>query len=238
MAKGIFCLETATWDENLVTGRQTSYEHLLRFLDISLWKKIPHLHYDVLTKKEFGSYLDKWKKQRSFPFLLLAFHGDEDRLDISGDDQTIFSAEITELLRKEQKNNSFIHFSSCYLVEKSKMEKLLYDTNALSVSCYMNNDGIGWHTSAAFELLFLTKLFTHRYEETEKIRDIGLPRSSASMRKFATSEGNKAMLNMGDKLGFHLWYCLRGKGNPGSVKHPRNIHAVPIKELKEKYGGS
>ena len=231
--RGIFCLETASWDKNLVSGRQTSYEHLLRFLEASLWNEIPHRHYDVAAKAEFEFLLKKWKESiKEFPILLLAFHGDKNQIGIFEDDKPVFADEITHLLHSEKTstpNNAIIHFSSCYHVKKAQMEELLYRSGALSVSCYMNEDGVGWHTSAAFELLFLTNLFTH-YDEK-----IDPPKDTTSMRHFTTSAENKTMLALGKKLGFNLWYRVSGKGKQGKAKPPTNIHPISLQKLKKAY---
>lgn len=228
MADGIFCLEIASWDEaSDLAKSQTSYEHFLRFLEVSSGGEIPYRHYDVATEAEFEFYLNAWKKKKMrkrFPFLLLAFHGDEKGLAMLEGEET-FTAEIVKHLSTDDFNDTFIHFSSCYFLDDDKAEELLYRTGALSVSGYMNEEGVDWYPPVAFELLFLTELF-----------DFGLPDVSTSMRNFLITNHakNTAMATLGRKLDFHLWYCIDDART--KTDHPPNIHAVLLKDLKEKWG--
>lgn len=236
MADGIFCLEIASWDDDLAKG-QTSYEHLLRFLETSTNGGLPYRHYDVATEAEFEFYINAWKKKgmrKHFPFLLLAFHGDEKGLAMLGSEET-FTDEIVKHLSTDDFNETFIHFSSCYYLDDDKAEELLYRTGALSVSGYMNEEGIDWYPPVAFELLFLATLFELAYSRRERK---GLPKMSASMRNFLMNNHakNTAMATLGRKLDFHLWYCIDDARI--NADHPPNIHAVLLKDLKEKYGGT
>lgn len=236
MADGIFCLETATWDD-LAKG-QTSYEHFLRFLETSTNGGPPYRHYDVATKEEFEFYLDAWKKKKMrnrFPFLLFAFHGDEKGLGLLGEGEGVSTDEIVGYLSSNDFNDTFIHFSSCYYLDKDKAEELLYRTGALSVSGYRNKEGVDWYPPVAFELLFLATLFELAYPRRKRK---GLPNVSTSMRDFLENNHakNTAMATLGRKLDFHLWYCIDDARTKAA--HPPNIHAVLLKDLKEKYGGA
>ena len=220
--KGIFCLETASWGENLAKG-QTSYEHFLRFLKASPGVEIPHRHYSVATKAELKFYLKEgWKREKkTYPVLLLAFHGTEDSIQMLGGGST-FSGELMECLY-DKYNNTMIHFSSCYLAEEKKMEKLLSNTGALSVSGYASG-GVDWYKSAAFEMLFLERLVAH-----------GPPDSSRKMKEFMdkiydpkNKDYDKELGALGKALKFHLWYRSHGKIK---TPHPRKVHPVLKKDM-------
>lgn len=228
---GIFCLETASWDESLAGGR-TSYEHFLRFLEVSAEGKIPHRHYDVATQAELEFYLDAWKKemQKDFPVLLLAFHSDEKNIGITTlDGETLPMKHLVPHLGNEDEeydndNDAIIHISSCYPVKGPKMEYLLKD-GALSVSGYTSGD-VDWYDAAAFEMLFLERLVAH-----------GPPDSSLMMRDFVDDicEENPLIMALGEVLDFHLWYRV----DDGKIKtdhSSKNVHAVTRKDLIKKYG--
>ena len=168
-----------------------------------------------------------------FPFLLLAFHGDEEGLDMLEKDEKVLADEIVEYLSTDDLNDTFIHFSSCYYLDTNKAEELLYRTGALSVSGYKNKEGVDWYPPITFELLFLATLFELASSEKEKK---GVPNVSTSMRDFLRDNHakNTAIATLGRKLDFHLWYCIdHGKTD---FDHPSNIHAVLLKDLKEKWG--
>ena len=198
--KGIFCLETAKWEEEVKD--QDSYDHFLRFLETSRIDTggIPYRHFDVATKEEFKFYLKNWKEQkiqRHFPVLLLAFHGDKKGLSVIKNQVRISADEIVKDLYDCEYDNAIIHFSSCYFVKDTKMKELLYNSGALSVSGYMNEEGVGWYTAMAFELLYLTELFR-----------AGLPKTSLEMQNFVDSyfATNKEMKDLGESLRFNMWY--------------------------------
>ena len=210
--EGIFCLETASWEDDLAGGR-TSYEYFLRFLEVSSEGKVPHRHYDVATKDELEFYLNTWKEiQMSYPVLLLAFHGDEQGLDTL-DGKKLPTKQIIAHLSNEEEDNdndAIIHFSSCYPVKNPKMEDLLEDSGALSVSGYDRE--VDWYDSFAFESLFFAELFELGYLETEKD---GPPDEPISMRKFARRYAkNEVLATLGEALGFRLWYDLRDSNKP------------------------
>ena len=247
---GIFCLETAVWDEESWDKKvkdqdsldQHSYEHFLRFLETSSISassvRIPYRHFDVATKRELVFYLEKWKEkniQEHFPILFLAFHGDEKSIGMF-DGKEATSNELANILYDEDYNDAFIHFSSCYHVKPDnkpdKMEKLLYNTGTLSVSGYTNGD-VGWHQPLAFELLYLTKLFAFESPET---KEIGPPTKSSEMCRwvneyFAT---NKEMKALAELLGFHMWY-RDNEYNLDTDEHPGYITPCPVKELEQRH---
>ena len=202
-------------------------EHFLRFLEVSPGVKIPHRHYGVATKAELEFYLKEWKKgtrtQNRYPILLLAFHGTEDSIQMV-EGKSTFSGELVEHLYDDKYKNTMIHFSSCYLAEKKKMKNLLSKTRALSVSGYMNAEGIDWCKSAAFEMLFLERLVAH-----------GPPNSSGKMKEFMdkiydpkNKDYYKELGALGKALKFHLWYRGHGKIK---TPHPRNVHPVLKKDM-------
>lgn len=162
--------------------------------------------------------------RKRFPFLYLAFHGDEEGLATLEDEGTS-TDEIVTALSTNDFHDAFIHFSSCYFLDDEKAGELLYRTGALSVSGYMNKEGVDWYPPVAFELLFLVELF-----------DFGLPDVSTSMRTFLMKKyaKNTAMATLGRKLDFHLWYCIDHAKT--ETDHPSNIHAVLLRDLKEKWG--
>lgn len=164
--------------------------------------------------------------RKRFPFLLLAFHGDEEGLDTLKD-EGVSTDEIVKHLSTDDLHDAFIHFSSCYFLDDDRAEELLYKTGALSVSGYRNKEGVNWYPPVAFELLFLVELF-----------DFGLPDVSTSMRTFLMKKyaKNTAMATLGRKLDFHLWYSIDHARI--ETDHPCNIHAVLLKDLKEKYESS
>ena len=227
--EGIFCLETASWD-NVGKGR-TSLEYFLRFLEVSSGGKIPHRHYDVATKEEFLFYLDKWnrgedrgKKIRDkYPVLWLAFHGGKEVNSLAipkGGELAMH--ELVDCLKNEKDNDAIIHFSACCSsVNPDKMKNLLKETGTLSVSGY--NEEVGWYQSAAFELLLLAEFF----DIVEDVRQDGLPEQSSAMQKFAIEKykENKAMVALGEELGFRMWYDARGKIIPKKEEHPNGIVA-------------
>ena len=232
MAKGIFCLETASWDEDsdLAKG-QTSYEHFLRFLEVSP-AEIPQRHFDVATKTEFEFYLDEWKKkkmQKRFPFLYLAFHGSEKGLGVIKDKAELFTAELADHLHDKHYDDAFIHFSSCYVLDDDKAEELLYNAGALSVSGYTKKEGVGWYEAAAFEMLFLVRLFAH-----------GPPDSSLSMRAFVDelydpeNKENEEVRALGEALDFHLWYRV-DHAKMNTDEHPPNVRPVLKKDMTKKW---
>lgn len=248
---GIFCLETAAWDEKTWDKKAThhdsfsqdSYDHFLRFLETSITDTggIPYRHFDVATKEEFEFYLKKWKQeniQKHFPVLLLAFHGDREGFGVIKDKETFVADQLAEYLREEWDDaydNAIIHFSSCYFTENAKMEKLLYETSALAVSGYMNKAGVGWYEATAFELLYLTKLFS-----------AGLPKTASEMQKIgkcfadkdeAGNENKGGMKALSDSLQFNMWYRV-DKVGPNTYSNPPNVHAVSRRDLIKTYGPS
>lgn len=220
MADGIFCLETASWNQNsgLTKGR-TSLEYFLRFLEVSSDGKIPHRHYDVATKAEIRFYLKEWNSGNNrsrYPVLLLAFHGMKNNSLVLPDeeDSELTIDDLVEYLRKKKDNDAIIHFAACHSsVKDDKMKNLLKETGALSVSGY--DRAVGWYQSAAFELLFLAELFGFVSSETGKR---GPPEGTNSMRKFAKENyaENQALLALGSEVEFQLWYDVRdaSKANP------------------------
>ena len=246
---GIFCLETAAWDEETWDKEvedpdsfsQDSYDHFLRFLETSITDTggIPYRHFDVATKEEFEVYLKKWKRwniQKHFPVLLLAFHGDREGFSVIENQDRFVAEQLVEYLKDEDLmyDNAIIHFSSCYFTEPEKMEKLLYETGALSVSGYMNKDGVGWYEAVAFELLYLTKLFS---ADPPK-KKAGPPKKTSEMREIGKcfADGNEGgMKTLSDSLRFHMWYRV-DKADPNAGSDPDNVHAVLRKDLAKKYG--
>lgn len=247
---GIFCLETAVWNEELWGEKvkdqdsldQHCYEHFLRFLETSSVAassvRIPYRHFDVATKRELRFYLEKWKEkniQEHFPFLYLAFHGDKKSIGMfEGKEAT--SNELANILYDRDYDDAFIHFSSCYHVKPDKndkkMKKLLYNTGALSVSGYTDGS-IGWYEPLAFELLYLTELFAF---ESPNTKEIGPPTKSSEMcyyvnEYFAT---NKAMKDLGESLGFHMWY-RDDEYNLNTNDHPDYITPCPVEELEQEH---
>lgn len=230
---GIFCLETASWEESLAGGR-TSYEHFLRFLEVSATGEMPHRHYDVATKAELEFYLKTWKKemQKDFPVLVLAFHGDEKGIGIETLNEEILPMKhlVPHLGNEDEEqdndNDAIIHISSCYPVRDDRMKDLLKD-GALSVSGYTSGD-VAWYDAAAFEMLFLERLVAH-----------GPPDSSRRMRDFVDDicEENPLIMGLGEVLDFHLWYRV----DDGKIKtdhSSKNVHAVLRKDLDKKYGAN
>lgn len=222
--EGIFCLETASWEEDLAGGR-TSYEYFLRFLEVSTEGGIPHRHYDVATKAELEFYLDAWKKemQEHFPILLLAFHGG--KKDIETLDGKFFLTKhlVPHLSNEDEEydndNDAIIHFSSCYLVENATAEDLLKD-GAILVSGYTSGE-VGWYEAAAFEMLLLERLVAH-----------GPPASSLGVRNFVDDicEESGLIMALGEALDFHLWYRV----DDGKIKtdhSSKNVHAVARRDL-------
>ena len=72
--KGVFCLETASWDPGI--RGTASVEHVLRLLKAT--ERVPFLHFDVGTREELDFYLKKWggvSFKNSHPVLYLGFHG-------------------------------------------------------------------------------------------------------------------------------------------------------------------
>lgn len=161
--------------------------------------------------------------RKRFPFLLLAFHGGENSLDMLGDKET-FTDEIVKNLSTDDFSGTFIHFSSCYYLDDDKAKELLYKTGALSVSGYRDEEGVPWYPPVALELLFLTKLF-----------DFGFPSVSTEMRTFLAKNcaENTAIATLGEELSFQLWYCI----DNAKTKTDRlpNIHPVLLKDLREEY---
>lgn len=224
MAMGIFCLETAAWEK--VVKNQDSYDHFLRFLETSESGGIRrYRHFDVATKGELVFFLKKWKRentQKDFPFLYLAFHGSEAVKLPNG--EKVSSDELTNVLYGERYDHAFIHFSSCYLAKHGSMKKLLYNTGALSVSGYMNEEGVDWYTAVAFELLYLTELSR-----------FGLPKTSREMRNFVNSyfATHEEMKFLAESLRFHMWY--RVDKSDLDTDHPDSdyITPCPVKELEK-----
>ena len=240
---GIFCLETAVWNEKSWKEEledpdslgQDSYDHFLRFLETSSQVRIPYRHFDVATKGELKFYLDKWKGsniQKHFPLLLLAFHGDQKGLGVVKNETTLFTDEIVTELYDGTYDDAIIHFSSCYFLDDPKTKDLLWSSGALSVSGYTNEAGVAWYPAVAFELLYLTALF-----------DFGgglPPKTPSEMRKFVNknfvaNEHNKEMIALAELLGFHMWYRVGRadfdtSGNPDHIITP-----CPIKELEAEH---
>lgn len=200
-------------------------------------RAVPYRHFDVATIDEFEFYLNTWAKDKdrgNFPVLLLAFHGDQKGLSVIKDEATLFTDELVAHLSSNRYNDAFIHFSSCHVLKNKEMEKLLYKTGALSVSGYVNKQGVGYYQSAAFELLFLAELFAYKSKET---KSIGPPKTSKDMRNFVRDSlaTNKELLRLGRALGFHLWYCV-DFGQTKTDSKLRNIHAVSRTEMEKKWG--
>ena len=226
MADGIFCLEAASWEKNsdLTKGR-TSLEYFLRFLEVSSGGKVPHRHYDVATEAEIEFYLKEWNKKGTrdkFPVLMLAFHGNENNSLALPDKSEFTTDDLVKHLRNEEDNDAIIHFSSCYSsVKDDRMKDLLKETGTLSVSGYDRE--VDWYQSAAFELLFLAGLFSIGSEEP---RERGLlPDGSVDMRDFVIGnyKQNAAMVDLGEVLGFHMWYDVRDSKIVPREEHPLNI---------------
>ena len=73
--KGVFCLETASWEPGI--RDRSSIEHVLRLLETTQYK-VPYLHFDVAAREEFDFYLKKWAGTsfaETHPVLYLGFHG-------------------------------------------------------------------------------------------------------------------------------------------------------------------
>lgn len=230
MAKGIFCLETASWDKK--GENQASYDHFLHFLETSSGGKLPHRHFDVATKQELMFFLKKWKQvkiQKHYPILYLAFHGEDDVIKMpEGKKATATTDELADILYDKRYDHAIIHFSSCYLATPDRMEKLLYNTGALSVSGYVNEEGVDWYTAVAFELLYLTELFR-----------CGLPETSKEMRDFVDSyfATHEEMKFLAESLHFRMFYRV-DKADLGTGKHPLYINSCTDEELEAEYGPS
>ena len=233
MADGIFCLETAAWEK--VGKDQDSYDHFLRFLETSsvstLSVRIPYLHFDVATNKELEFYLKKWKQvniQKRYPILYLAFHGKDEFIKMP-EGEKVTTDELSDILYDSRYDHAIIHFSSCYLAADDRMKKLLYNTGALSVSGYVDEEGVDWYTAVAFELLYLTELFR-----------FGLPKTSREMRNFVDSylAEHEEMKFLAEKLRFRMFYRV-DKADLSTRKHPPYVVPCTNEELEEaKYGSS
>ncbi len=84
--KHVFCLE-GLWDDNL--KHASSIEPALELL--SKHYQLKYIHKDCATIPEFEFYLGKWalKQYENYPILYLAFHGDEQSIQLSDGSYTM-----------------------------------------------------------------------------------------------------------------------------------------------------
>ena len=175
-------------------------------------------------------YLKKWKQvkiQKRYPILYLAFHGEDEIIEMP-EGKKATTDELVDILYDKRYDHAIIHFSSCYLATNDRMKKLLYNTGALSVSGYMDEEGVGWYEAVAFELLYLTELFR-----------FGLPKTSREMRDFVDSylAAHEEMKFLAKSLRFRMFYRV-DKADLGASKHPPYIKPCTDEELEAKYGPS
>ena len=152
--KGVFCLETASWEPGI--RDKSSVEHMLRLLETGF--EVPYLHFDGATREEFQFYLKKWAGpsfRKSHPILYLAFHGDSGAIRLGGRRENWLNlSELAELLDGSCRGR-VIHFGTCSTLDihGREINTFLDQTDALAV-CGFKTD-VDWLPSAAFEMLVM-----------------------------------------------------------------------------------
>lgn len=175
-----------------------------------------HRHFSVWRKEDIDLHLKEWKKKevrRCFPILLLSFHPKE-FADLW--EWMLPMDELVGHLSDDAPNKAIIHISSHIPVKDDEMEDFLKRTSALSVSVSDCTRGKRYGPEA-FDLLFSEELFL-----------AGPPSSSIEMRDFVDEcfVTNKKLKDLGESLGFHMWYRVDEAGLDTS-KHPSYITPVP-----------
>ncbi|MCB0170673.1 MAG: hypothetical protein KDI62_03845 [Anaerolineae bacterium] len=148
--KGVFCLE-GLWENDLKLN--SSVEPVLELLN-KQYPKLKYIHGDCATVEEVRFYLKKWvqKGYRDYPILYLAFHGEENRILVSGGQMEL--DEIAAELKDKCKNRVIV-FASCSTlrINKRLVKKFIEETGCLAVCGYRAD--VDWIKSTAFELLLI-----------------------------------------------------------------------------------
>ena len=163
--KGVFCLETASWDPGI--RGTASVEHVLRLLKAT--ERVPFLHFDVGTREELDFYLKKWggvSFKNSHPVLYLGFHGSPGEICLGERQENSLSLEDIAERLEDKCRGCIVHFGSCSTLrtQDKRLNAFLHRTGALAVCGYRSDTD--WLKSAAFEVLVLGQLqqvsFTRR----------------------------------------------------------------------------
>ena len=189
--KGVFCLETASWDG---IRDRSSMEHVLRLLETTKYR-VSYLHFDVGTREEFDFYLKKWGQAKvgdTYPILYLGFHGDPGEIEVGeGHHGSIALDDLAGRL-EGRCGGRIIHFGSCgtLAVHGRELKKFLARTEALAVCGY--KEEVDWLECAAFDMLVLGRL-----------QDASFLQAS-SLEKF-DRELKGAASGLYRRLGFRMW---------------------------------
>ena len=188
--KGVFCLETHSWEG---IRDRSSIEHVLRLLEAV--NRVRYLHFDVGTREEFDFYLKKWAGasfRETHPILYLSFHGDPGEIVVGeGRNTSMTLDELAERLEGRCKGR-VVHFASCgtAAAPSRELKTFLKRTEALAVCGY--KETVEWLPSAAFDILVLEGLQYASFVQRSSVEkfDRDLKEQAGGLYK---------------KLGFRMW---------------------------------
>ena len=157
--KGIFCLETDSWEG---TKDRSSVEPVLGLLERLKDDKVPYMHKRIATREEMQHSLDRYLQPgfKTHPILYLSFHGysgckgKQSGLYLDDDEKELPLENLAKMM-KGRCANRIVYFGSCSTMNTDgrRLKTFLQTTRANAVCGY--KEEIDWIESAAFDLLFL-----------------------------------------------------------------------------------
>ncbi len=161
--RGIFCIETATWDQE----NEKSHLSVRPMLEILRnLTDIPFIHRDVATKGELKYFLERWASLKddrgnaTYPILYAGFHGTEGQIYLNS--ETMIDIDDIRMYLDSKCENRVIHFGSCstLAISPEELHDFLDTTEASAVSGFEKD--IDWLESFSFECMYLRSLNFNR----------------------------------------------------------------------------